>query len=249
MSRFFFQPIFDYVLSLRLLNPVWSSLLAGAIGLFLGWWIYVPIHELLHAWGCIAAGGDVTELQISEQYGAEILRVWFPFVTVGSDYAGQLTGFDTKGSDWIYAATVYAPFLISIFPGVPLYTWLVRRARPGILSTFGFGLLLSVAYGPFISVFGDFYELGSIVASNLYGLWGIDGTHWRSDDFFLLASDLFSGIDHPVRGIDISGVTIGFVVGLLLALITYYIGGLIGTLFTRGEQQPRTRTGQHRLRF
>lgn len=242
MGKFFLQPIYDYVAALRLLNPVWSCLLTGSIGLFLGWWVYVPIHELLHAWGCIVAGGEVTELQMSPEYGAEFLKYWFSFITVGSDYAGQLTGFDTKGSDWIYAATVYAPFLITIIPGVPLYQRLVHRSDPGVLTCFGFGLLLPLAYAPFVSVFGDFYELGSIVASNLYGMWDIDGSHWRSDDFFLLISDLFSGIE-PVRAVDISGITIGFVVGVLAALTTYGLGTVFGLPLLR---QSRPAYQRHR---
>jgi hypothetical protein len=227
MGKFFFQPIYDYVAALRLLNPVWSGLLVGSIGLFIGWWIYVPVHELLHAWGCIVSGGEVTELQMSSEYGAVFLQGWFPFIVVGSDYAGQLTGFDTKGSDWIYAFTVFAPFLITIIPGVPLYQRVVHRSNPGLIACFFFGMLLPVAYAPFVSAFGDFYELGSIAASNLYGTWGIDGSHWRSDDLFLLISDLGSDTA-PVRAVDISGITIGFVLGVMAALATYGLGTLLG---------------------
>ncbi len=232
MGKFFFQPVYDYVAALRLLSPVWPCLLMGSIGLFVGWWVYVPIHELLHAWGCIVAGGEVTELQMSAEYGAEYLKFWFPFITVGSDYAGQLTGFDTKGNDWIYAFTVYAPFLITIIPGIPLYQWVVHRSNPGTIACFFFGLLLPLAYGPFVSVFGDFYELGSIAASNLYGMWGIDGSHWRSDDFFLLLSDMGSDL-RPVRAVDVSGITIGFMLGLLAALVTYGLGTMFGMLLLR----------------
>ena len=35
------------------------------IGLALGWWLYVPLHELLHAAACLAFGGEVTRLEIA----------------------------------------------------------------------------------------------------------------------------------------------------------------------------------------
>jgi hypothetical protein len=38
------------------------------------WWIYVPIHELCHAFGCILGGGTVTEREISPKYGGAILQ-------------------------------------------------------------------------------------------------------------------------------------------------------------------------------
>ena len=54
------------------------SLLFVAAGLAVGWWVYVPVHELLHALACIATGGDVDELEIAlaglEQYLAEARR-------------------------------------------------------------------------------------------------------------------------------------------------------------------------------
>jgi hypothetical protein len=34
----------------------------------LAWWIYVPVHELLHALGCAAAGGSVGRLWIQPRY-------------------------------------------------------------------------------------------------------------------------------------------------------------------------------------
>ena len=40
-----------------------------ALGLAAGWWLYVPVHELLHALACLAAGGEVTRLEIDPLYG------------------------------------------------------------------------------------------------------------------------------------------------------------------------------------
>src|SRR5207344_3373896 len=86
----------------------------------LTWWIYVPIHELAHAFGCLAGGGAVTRLEIDPLYGAAWLQRVFPFVAVGSDYAGQLTGFDTRGNDLTYLLTDFLPFVGTIAVGVPL---------------------------------------------------------------------------------------------------------------------------------
>ena len=52
------------------------------------------------------------------------------FVVSGSEYAGRLSGFDTRGSDWIYLATDLGPFVLTIFPGV----WWMRRAARGTSS-------------------------------------------------------------------------------------------------------------------
>ena len=57
--------------------------------LVVAWWLYVPVHELAHAWGCLSTGGAVTRLEISRIYGAGLLARIFPYVTVGSEYAGR----------------------------------------------------------------------------------------------------------------------------------------------------------------
>ncbi len=86
------------------------SLLLAAV--LLGWWIYVSLHEFLHVGGCLTTGGTVSELQINPLYGGHYFSRWFPFVVSRSDsYAGRLSGFDTGGSDWIYAATIYFSYL------------------------------------------------------------------------------------------------------------------------------------------
>jgi hypothetical protein len=94
-------------------NP-WQAfvivILAGAAA----WWIYVPVHELLHALGCVMTGGSVGELQIAPRYGGTLLARVFPFVVGHSDYAGRLSGFDTKGSDWIYLATDVMPYVLTV---------------------------------------------------------------------------------------------------------------------------------------
>jgi hypothetical protein len=148
-------------LDLNLEKGVMALAWIGA-GLVAGWFVYVPVHELAHAAGCVAAGGRVTRLEIDAVYGAALLQRVFPFVAVGSDYAGQLTDFDTGGSDLTYLATDLAPFLFTLFPGVWWLRRAARRRRP-----FLFGAALPWALAPFVSLTGDAYEIGSLAAVHL----------------------------------------------------------------------------------
>src|SRR6185295_16944519 len=163
LLRPFALPFADVVRGLeRCLDRGAKSLIFVALGLLAGWWIYVPLHELLHAAACLAAGGEVTRLEIDRLYGGVVLARIFPFVVPASDYAGRLAGFDTRGSDWIYLATDLGPFLLALFPGV----WALRRtaaAGKGLL----FGASLPFALAPFLSLTGDAYEIGSILVTRL----------------------------------------------------------------------------------
>jgi hypothetical protein len=131
-------------------------------GLVAGWWVYVPVHELLHAAACRAAGGEVRRLEIAPLYGGALLARLLPFVAAGGDYAGRLSGFDTRGSDLVYLATDLGPYLLTVFPGV----WWLRRAARG-RRAFAFGAALPVALAPFLSLAGDAYEIGSIAITRL----------------------------------------------------------------------------------
>jgi len=136
------------------------GLVLALAGLLAGWWLYVPLHELLHAVACLASGGEVTRLEIAPEYGGRFLAGWLPWVAAGSEYAGQLTGFDTRGSDLRYLATDLGPFLLTLFPGV----WALRRAaRRGLVWAWGGSLPFALA--PFLSLTGDAYEMGSIVVT------------------------------------------------------------------------------------
>jgi len=138
------------------------SLLLVSAGLIAGWWIYVPAHELLHALGCMAAGGTVTRLEIAPMYGGNWLAGVFPFVASGGAYAGRLSGFDTRGSDWIYLLTDLAPFALALFPGF----WGLRRAAAAGAPV-AFGAALPAAFAPLLSLTGDAYEIGSLAAVHL----------------------------------------------------------------------------------
>jgi hypothetical protein len=194
----------------------------AALAFVLSWWIYVPIHELSHAYGCILTGGTVTRLEIAPIYAAEALQRFFPFISVGSDYAGRLSGFDTHGSDWVYLATDAAPFLWTIVIGVPLLLG-VRRGTVG--QTLQFGAALPVAFAPFISLPGDYYEMGSIVVSRAVAV--ARGSYpfgrWRSDDVLRLLDEL-SATAEGLTAFDAAGIAAGVVVGAVLALATYWLG-------------------------
>lgn len=183
-----------------------------AVGMVVGWWVYVPVHELLHAVGCLVSGGQVTQLEIQPIYGGALLAQVLPFVTAGGDYAGRLSGFGIGGSDGVYFVTVYFPYLLS-FGGLWMMEMAVAR-RSGFL----FGAALPCALAPLVSLSGDFLEAGSLV---LYQAWpGTDKIHRYlvSDDLFRLIRQVNSG--HAGLLADAATISfIGFslVIGALLA--------------------------------
>lgn len=200
------------------------------------WFVYVPIHELLHAYGCTWTGGEVTQLEISPQYGAVWLQKIFPFVTTGSDYAGRLSGFDTKESDFCYFITVFLPFALTIFIGVPLIRICARKKHAFLL-----GVAIVVGLAPFYNMPGDYYEMASILVTR--ALTTLQGGGYpaafagiRADDIYLLAEQflmepsklgLETGTDRVV-GFFLIGL--GLIVDLLLAFLTYWAGGKFADL-------------------
>lgn len=232
--RFFREPLDDLVAAMdaqlaRSARPaaaVGVVLLAGAVC----WWVYVPVHELLHALGCWGTGGRVTELQIARAYGGDLLSRILPFVVGGGSYAGRLSGFDTHGSDLIYLATDALPFVLSIVIGVPM---LKACARPGRAALLGPALVLAMA--PFYSLPGDYYEMGSIITTGPLALLRGGGSSppfadLRSDDVVKLVSDLIARPgDFQVRtGLEAVTaalvIAVAFAVGVALAFATYAAG-------------------------
>ena len=202
----------------------------------LTWWVYVPIHELAHALGCIIGGGTVSRLEISPLYGGGMLESIFPFVYSGSDYAGQLTGFDTMGSDATYLLTDFLPFLLTILVGVPLLRSAAGSAP--LAASVKLGVALPIAFAPFISFSGDYYEMGSIVVSRIAELFSVaaDSTAWRSDDVFKLIKELFfSG--KPYSTADVLGVVSSFVLGVVFIYATYLLGVLWSNVLGIGKKK------------
>lgn len=210
------------------------------LGLVTSWWVYVPLHELFHAWGCLLTGGTVTRLEIDEVYGAAWLAGWFPYVTPGSDYAGRLSGFDTGGSDLVYLATVFAPYLLTVLVGVPVLALALKYGRPGIL-----GASVPWAYTPFLSLTGDYYELGSIVVSRAASPWLPEAPlRWRGDDLFLLI-DTLGGLGWD----DVVGIAAAFLIGVATAILTFLAGYWLVRAgrpdWLPGPAQPRTVHATH----
>lgn len=223
---------------LRFAWDVWNglerSLLPGPkalpwvfFGLIVGWWIYVPLHELLHAGACWATGGEVTKLEIAAAYGGHLYAWIFPFVVPESEYAGRLSGFDTFGNDWIYLATDFGPYLLTLFPGVFLLRRSVGSGKP-----FLFGFWLSFALAPFISLTGDAYEIGSILVTQIPP-WSSQADLLRSDDL-LLWIDTHSG----QSGVPWGGAALAAALGLIWAVATYGLGSWISSRLGEGPIQP-----------
>jgi len=163
MKPFFRQPIYDVVACLEPIVTVGNPARA-LVPLFLSlvgcWVVYVPIHELLHALGCVVTGGEITRLEIRWYYGGSLLAKVLPWVVSESDYAGRLSGFRTFGSDLIYLATDFGPFVLSVIIGVPLLKLCARRHRPIL-----FPIAVVVGLAPFYNLPGDYYEMASIITT------------------------------------------------------------------------------------
>jgi hypothetical protein len=234
--RFFSEPLHDLMGAMeaqvvRARRPKLALLVVLAAGV-VSWWVYVPIHELLHALGCYATGGTVSELQIAPEYGGALFARFLPFVRAGGAYAGRLSGFDTQGSDLIYLATDALPFVLTVFIGVPLLKACARGRRPAL-----FGAAFVLALAPFYCLTGDYYEMGSIITTRiamwLSGAPTLRFAALRSDDVVKLVTDVWTQpANFQVRGTHgavVTGLIIsgGLVCSLLLAFVTYAAGALV----------------------
>jgi len=216
-------PVTDVLNGLdRCLTRGVRSLAMVFVGMLAGWWVYVPVHELLHAAGCLAAGGKVSRLEIAPAYGGTLFAQLLPFVVAGSEYAGRLSGFDTHGSDWTYLATDLAPFVLTLFPGV----WLLRRAA-GARKALGFGAALPFALAPFLSLTGDAYEIGAIAVTRL--------PPWSRWPLLLRGDDLVQRIVELARRSDLpaatwAGLALAALLGVVWAFLTWWAGDALARL-------------------
>ncbi len=242
MRMFFRRPLDDVLACLRRLAGVKHPGLAMG-GMFvvglITWFIYVPIHELLHVAGCVVTGGDVTRLEIAPRYGAAVLAEIFPFVVPGGEYAGRLSGFDHKGSDLIYLATDFGPFLLTVLIGVPLLKAAGRGQR-----TLLFAVAFVVGLAPFYNIQGDYFEMGSIVATRAVTFAQGGGNppafeELRSDDIFKTLGDYFM---NPARlGLQGAGdfalgaliILVGLILSIFFAFVTYWMGHQFSKLIAR----------------
>ena len=222
----------------------WILLAQILIALLLGWLIYVPVHELLHAAGCAAAGGTVSELAIAPIHGAALLQRIFPFVVPSSEYAGRMTGFWTGGSDLVLLATDFAPYLLTILIGVPLLrSGLLSPAAPGRWRAWRAWILgpaAVLASAPFIGLTGDYYEMASVMLTRGYSAAGIRGLEaLRADDMFRLLGLLYEkkividGSPAVNWTIALSIITVSLLLALALASATYRLGIIWASLLSR----------------
>ncbi len=221
------MPLYDYFDGLKVcLNKIKIPRLIIIItAFFVTWWIYVPVHEILHALGCMLGGGEVTRLELSRLYGPAFLKKIFPFIYSGSEYAGQLTDFNTNNSDITYLLTVFFPYFLTILIGIPLLRSVVNNTSSSNISCIKFGIALPIAYSPFISFTGDYYEIGSIIVTRFVFFLSptLEIERWRSDDLFKLSKKLFYAQDIISTG-DIAGVALSFLLGIALVFVTYWTG-------------------------
>lgn len=209
--------------------PGMSGMAWMMAGLLAGWWLYVPVHELLHVAGLVLTGGTITRLEMDALYGAHLLAKVFDFVHPASDYAGQLTGFNTNGSDITYLSCVLMPYAITVFPGFWLWRLcLDAEGTPGPGRMLAAGALLPVTLAPLLSIPGDYYETGSILVSRaLAPALGVDIERWRHDDVFRLIGER-SESWRPVA--DTLGIGGALVTGIILAVATVWIASKLATI-------------------
>jgi hypothetical protein len=205
-----------------------KAFLRMMVGLGLGWWLYVPLHEILHAAGCWLAGGRVERLEVAPLYFGSLLAYLFPWVEAGGDYAGRLAAFETGGSDFVYLVTVLAPYILTLFPGVPWFYRAIRRARP-----FSFGASLPMALAPFLAVTGDAYEASAILITRLPP-WtaGSVAQRIRGEDLFLRWYDLAQGASLPTW----TGFAVTTLTALLAAWAVYALASRLAMALTRHDR-------------
>lgn len=216
----------------RCLDRGVPALLLVGLGLLAGWWLYVPLHELLHAFACLAAGGTVSELEISPLYGGALLARWIPWVTAGGEYAGRLSGFDTGGSDIVYLITDLGPYLLTLLPGV---WWLRRAARARTPALYGASLPFALA--PFAALTGDAYEIGAILVTRLPP-WSAERALLRGDDLLLKVEQLAgAGATAWI------GLLLAALLGLVWAFLTYAAAGRVARALGEPALEPRAAGG------
>ncbi len=198
------------------------------LGLVVGWWVYVPLHELLHALACVLFGGSVGKLEIANLYGGDLYAALFPFVVAGGEYAGRLAEFETGGSDWVYLATDLGPYVLTLFPGV----WAWRRSALA-KRAFGFGFWLPFALAPFISLTGDAYEIGSLAVSQLAPWQGAVGL--VGDDLFRVREVLAAQASPPWGGYLLAAFT-----GLVWSFVTYGLAARLADLLAAPSPSQAT---------
>jgi len=220
-----FAQLYLQILSLSSASKTFFFIFSG---LALGWWLYVPVHELLHAAGCLVGGGEVHRLEIKPLYGGAVLSRFFSFVIPASDYAGRLSGFDTHGSDLTYGLLIFFPFILSLFGFLGLEMATRKRAP------FIFAFFLPCTFAPIISLTGDFFELGSLLLFQICPGSSEINRLLISDDIFRLLEDIGSGmLDITFTSSTLSFIGLSFLMGTALAWATIILSYAFRALVVR----------------
>lgn len=208
-----------------------SRLVAVLAGFCLALWLVVPVHELLHAAGCLATGGTVTRLEIQPLWGGRLLERVLPWVVAGGEYAGRLSGFSPAG-DLSYLVTVLLPHVLF----APLGALLCRRAAQRTWPVL-FGAGLAAATQPLASLTGDMYESASIP---LTALARALGAPWalllRGDDLEMVVRQAIALGSPWALSLTALGAVLG---GALAAALFRLSGGVVPVALRQAEPQPR----------
>ena len=98
------------------------------------------------------------------------------------------------------------------------------------------GAAVPLAFAPFVSLLGDYYEMGSILVSRMVAVLvpGFAVDRWRSDDLVKLVGALAP----DARIADAAGVAASLLLGAALAWGTYWAGVLVSgwTMPRRNER-------------
>ena len=193
-------------------------------------WIYVPIHELMHAFGCMLTGGEVRELAIDATYGGKLFAKIFPFVVSESEYAGQLTDFTTPNK--------FAYFIVDMFPyllSLPGILFIRLAAKKNYLWLFSLGFLLMLV--PLTQIFGDFYEATSLGMGEVMTMFNsnLEADSIVSDDMFKLISSINENPESSILNYIFVGLS--FILGLILAWLVIIIQVPFAKLFQRNFEE------------
>jgi len=214
-------------------GQAWVTAGALVVATLAACWIYVPLHQLLHAWGCLAAGGSVDDLPIAPLFGGALLERLVPFVTVGGNAAGRMTRFDTGGSDLVSLVTLAAPYLLTVGAAFPLLRS-ARRRRSALAASAGIVLIAA----PLVGLAGDYYEMGAILVSAV-GHGHAAGTPWatlRHGDLLAIIGEFPGRFPAPRFGWAVA-VAAASAVGTLLAGMTLGAGLRLARYVPGGERE------------
>ena len=96
------------------------------------------------------------------------------------------------------------------------------------------GASIPMAFAPFVSLPGDYYEMGSILVSRAVSAWGFPLERWRSDDLVKLVGALAP----DARVSDAVGIGSSLLVGVVLAFATYWAGVMVAAGVARRRRRP-----------